>query len=103
MAGVDFPIHVVRKQIASSVDLIVQASRLRDGSRKITHITEIQGVEGENAILQNVFIFNDRGDDEDGKVTGEHEPGGIRPKCEPQLRQHGFKFKPAMFMKSDTF
>jgi pilus assembly protein CpaF len=68
MAGVDFPIHVVRKQIASSVDLIVQASRMRDGSRKITHITEIQGVEGENAILQNIFTFTDRGDGADGKI-----------------------------------
>ncbi len=103
MAGVDFPIHVVRKQIASSVDLIVQASRLRDGSRKVTHITEIQGIEGENAILQNVFTFADRGDDENGKIIGEHEPGGIRPKCEPKLRQHGFNFPPSMFMKGGTF
>jgi pilus assembly protein CpaF len=103
MAGVDFPIHVVRKQIASSVDLIVQASRLRDGSRKITHITEIQGVEGENAILQNVFLFNDRGDGADGKVMGEHEPGGIRPRCEVRLKQNGFNFPPSMFMKGGTF
>ncbi len=103
MAGVDFPIHVVRKQIASSVDLIVQASRLRDGSRKITHITEIQGVEGENAILQNIFTFSDKGDDSDGKIIGEHESGGIRPKCEPRLKQNGFNFPAAMFMKSDTF
>lgn len=103
MAGVDFPIHVVRKQIASSVDLIVQASRLRDGSRKITHITEIQGVEGENAILQNIFTFTDRGDDQDGRIIGEHEPGGIRPRCESRLRQNGFNFPAAMFMKSNTF
>ncbi len=103
MAGVDFPIHVVRKQIASSVDLIVQASRLRDGSRKITHITEIQGVEGENAILQNLFTFTDRGDDQDGKIIGEHEPGGIRPKGEARLRQNGFNFPASMFMKSSTF
>lgn len=103
MAGVDFPIHVVRKQIASSVDLIVQASRLRDGSRKITHVTEIQGLEGENAILQNIFRFVDQGDDDSGKIIGEHEPGGIRPKCEARLKQNGFNFKPSMFMKADTF
>jgi pilus assembly protein CpaF len=103
MAGVDFPIHVVRKQIASSVDLIVQASRLRDGSRKITHITEIQGIEGETPILQNIFTFVDRGDDMDGNIDGEHEPGGIRPKCEPRLKQNGFNFPPSMFMKSNTF
>jgi pilus assembly protein CpaF len=100
MAGVDFPIHVVRKQIASSVDLIVQASRLRDGSRKVTHVTEIQGIEGENAILQNIFIFVDRGDNAEGKVQGAHEPGGIRPKCETKLKQNGFNFPAAMFMKS---
>jgi pilus assembly protein CpaF len=103
MAGVDFPIHIVRKQIASSVDLIVQASRMRDGSRKITHITEIQGVEGENAILQNLFTFNDQGDDEDGKIIGEHEPGGIRPKCEAKLKQNGFNFPAAMFLKRNNF
>ena len=102
MAGVDFPIHVVRKQIASSVDLIVQASRLRDGSRKVTHVTEIQGIEGENAVLQNVFTFVDRGDDENGKVRGEHEPGGIRPKCEFKLKQNGFNFPASMFMKSGS-
>lgn len=103
MAGVDFPIHVVRKQIASSVDLIVQASRMRDGSRKITHITEIQGLEGENAILQNLFTFIDKGDDEDGRIVGEHEPGGIRPRCESRLKQNGFNFPAAMFMKSNSF
>jgi pilus assembly protein CpaF len=98
MAGVDFPIRVVRKQIASSVDLIVQASRLRDGSRKITHITEIQGIEGENAILQDVFKFFDEGDDEEGKVAGRHDANGIRPKCEAKLKQNGFKFPSTMFM-----
>ncbi len=103
MSGVDFPIHVVRKQIASSVDLIVQASRLRDGSRKITHITEIQGIEGENAILQNLFTFVDRGDDADGRIIGEHEPGGIRPRGEARLKQNGFNFPAAMYMKSGTF
>ncbi len=103
MAGVDFPIHVVRKQIASSIDLVVQASRLRDGSRKLTHVTEVQGLEGENPILQNVFIFADHGDREDGKIDGEHESCGIRPKCEVQLRQNNFNFPASMFMKADAF
>jgi pilus assembly protein CpaF len=103
MAGVDLPVHVVRKQIASSVDLIVQASRLRDGSRKITHVTEIQGLEGENVVLQDVFRFMDKGDGPDGKVMGAHEPGGIRPKCEAKLKQHGFNFPPSMFMKGNSF
>jgi pilus assembly protein CpaF len=99
MAGIDFPIHVVRKQIASSIDLIVQTLRLRDGSRKITHITEVQGMEGESPILQNIFTFVDWGDGEDGKIAGDHEPAGMRPKSEPQLKQYGFNLPAAMFMK----
>ncbi len=102
MAGVDFPITVVRKQIANSVDLIVQASRLRDGSRKVTHITEIQGMEGEMPILMDIFKFYDYGDNEDGKINGEHLPAGIRPKCEHKLKQSGFDFPPSLFMKPTT-
>lgn len=99
MAGVDFPIDVVRKQIANSVDLIVQASRLRDGSRKVTHITEIQGMEGDMPILMDIFKFEDYGDNEDGKINGAHQPGGFRPKCEARLVQNGYKFPPSLFMK----
>ncbi|MDM8518442.1 CpaF family protein [Anaerolineales bacterium HSG6] len=99
MAGVDFPIDVVRKQIANSVDMIIQASRLRDGSRKITHITEIQGMEGETPILMDIFKFEDYGDGPDGKIIGAHEPGGIRPKSGERLKQAGFEFPPSMFMK----
>lgn len=102
MAGVDFPIHVVRKQIVSSIDLIVQASRLRDGSRKITQVTEVQGLEGENPILQDIFTFIDRGDGEDGRIVGEHQAAGIRPKFESKLKQNGFKFPATMFMKPDS-
>lgn len=103
MAGVDLPLFVVRKQIASSIDLIVQSSRLRDGSRKITHITEVQGMEGQNPVLQDVFIFNDQGDDQQGKVVGRYEPNGIRPKCESRLKRNGFNFPASMFMKPDSF
>lgn len=98
MAGVDFPIFVVRAQIANSIDLIVQASRLRDGSRKVTHITEVQGMEGESPILQDIFKFQDMGDNEDGKIKGEHKSAGIRPKKESQLKQYGFNFPASMFM-----
>ena len=103
MSGVELPIHVVRKQIVSSIDLIVQASRLRDGSRKITHITEVQGLEGENPILQDIFKFIDKGDGEGGKVAGEHEPGNIRPRFETKLKQNGFNFPPSMFTKANAF
>jgi len=101
MAGVDLPLQVVRRQIASAIDLVVQASRLRDGSRKITYITEIQGIEGDTPVLQDLFRFIETGE-ADGKVIGEMEPGGLRPKCEPKLKNHGFDFPASMFMKSGS-
>ena len=79
MAGMDLPLPVVRKQISSAVDLIVQQTRLRDGSRKVTAITEVGGMEGENVIMQDVFKFEDNGDGADGKVNGDFVPTGLRP------------------------
>jgi pilus assembly protein CpaF len=102
MAGVDLPIQVVRTQIGKAINIIVQISRLRDGSRKITHITEVQGIEGDTVILTDIFKFVEKGEEE-GKVAGEHEPLGLRPKCEPILKNHGFNLSPAMFMKPGTF
>jgi pilus assembly protein CpaF len=98
MAGVELPLITVRKQIASAINLIVQAARLRDGSRKVTRITEIAGMEGDNVTMQDVFCFFDEGD-EDGKVVGYHGPAGIRPGCDPVLRQHGFNLPGSLFMK----
>jgi pilus assembly protein CpaF len=101
MAGVDLPIQVVRMQIAKAINLIVQVNRLRDGSRKVTYITEVQGIEGDTPILTDLFKFVEKGE-ENGKVVGEHEPAGLRPKCEQTLKNHGFNLPPAMFMKSNT-
>ncbi len=102
MAGVDLPLTVVRTQIAKAINLIVQVNRLRDGSRKITFITEVQGIEGDTPVLTDIFKFVEKGE-EAGKVIGEHEPVGLRPKCEPILKNHGFNLPAAMFMKSDAF
>jgi pilus assembly protein CpaF len=102
MAGMDLPLFIVRKQIASSIHMIVQASRLRDGSRKVTHITEIQGMEGETVVLQDLFKFNDWGDSPDKKVEGAHEPTGLRPLCTPELKRYGFDLPPSMFMKKNS-
>lgn len=99
MVGADLPLPTVRKQIASAINLIVQASRLRDGSRKVTHITEIMGMEGETVILQDIFKFQDLGDTPDGKVKGVHEPAGLRPSCETRLKQYGFTLPSTMFIK----
>src|SRR5881392_2422369 len=79
MAGVDLPVRAIKEQMASALDVIVQTSRLKDGSRKITNITEVQGMEGEAIVLQDVFVFEQTGY-VDGKVQGRLRPTGIRPK-----------------------
>jgi pilus assembly protein CpaF len=99
MSGMELPLTVVRRQIVSAINLIIQQSRLRDGSRKVTHVTEVQGLEGETVVLQDIFTFNEQGEDETGKVMGTLEPTGIRPKFSERLTKHGFSLPPAMFMK----
>jgi pilus assembly protein CpaF len=79
MAGVDLPVRAIREQISSAVDLIVHQSRLKDGSRKIVNITEVQGMEGDTIVMQDVFIFEQTGV-VDGKIQGRLKPTGIRPK-----------------------
>lgn len=102
MAGMDMPIEIVRKQIASAVQLIVQVARLRDGSRKVTHITEVAGMEGDNVVMQDIFKFEEDGEDGNGKVVGEYGPTGLRPTFSDRLKNHGFPLPPMMFMKSRT-
>jgi pilus assembly protein CpaF len=97
MSDIDFPIRVIREQIASAVDLIVQQSRIRDGSRKVTQITEVVGMEGETIVLTDIFKFDETGADESGKVLGEFKPTGIRPLFSPRLEVAGFKLKPEVF------
>ncbi len=99
MAGVDLPLNTVRKQIASAIHMIVQAARLRDGSRKTIYVTEIIGMEGDTVTMQDIYKFYDEGDTEDGKVAGYHGPTGVRPYCDPVLKQYGFNLPPSMFMK----
>jgi len=76
-------------KIASAIDVIVQQSRLRDGSRKITHITEVQGMEGEVVTLQDIFVFESTGKDENGKIIGRFKPTGIRPKFLEKVAANG--------------
>ena len=90
MAGVDLPARAIREQIASALDLIIQISRLKDGSRKITNITEVQGMEGETIVLQDVFVFEQTGY-VDGKVQGRLRPTGIRPKFSEKFEAAGIK------------
>jgi pilus assembly protein CpaF len=97
MAGVELPVKVVREQIASAIDLIVQQSRLRDGTRKITAITEVAGMEGDTIVLTDIFKFEQTGVTPDEKVIGEHKPTGIRPLFTPRLEAAGFRLSPEVF------
>lgn len=100
MAGMDLPVRAIREQISSAVDLIIQQSRLRDGSRKITHITEVQGMEGEVIILQDLFTFRQTGVTEKGKIIGPSLSTGIRPKFVQQLETSGIRLPPDIFSPS---
>lgn len=89
MAGMDLPVRAIREQIASAVDLIVQQARLKDGSRKVTRITEVQGMEGEVITLQDIFVFEQKGVDEKGRILGRLKPTGIRPKFVERFQAAG--------------
>jgi pilus assembly protein CpaF len=97
MAGMDLPLKVVRQQIASAIDLIVQQTRLKDGSRKVTAITEVAGMEGDMVVLTDIFKFEQTGVSEEGKVLGDLKPTGIRPLFSPRLEAAGLKLGPEVF------
>jgi pilus assembly protein CpaF len=97
MAGMDMPIDVIRSQIASAVDVIVQQSRLDDGQRKVSYVTEVQGMEGDTVVLQDIFKLNIKGKTPDGKIMAEIQPTGVRPKFTTRLEAHGFKLPPSVF------
>jgi pilus assembly protein CpaF len=97
MAGMDLPVRAIREQISSAIDLVVQQSRLRDGSRKITHLTEVQGMEGDVITMQDIFIFDQTGRDANGKILGRFKPTGIRPKFVEKLLANGIKLPAELF------
>jgi len=97
MAGMDLPLKVVRQQLSSAVDLIIQQSRLRDGQRKVTYVTEVAGMEGEVIVLSDIFKFNQESVTTDGKVIGEVNATGIRPNFTPRLVAAGFKLSGDIF------
>lgn len=99
MAGIDFPVKVIREQIAAAIDLIVQTARLRDGSRKIVQITEVQGMEGDVVVMQDIYRFVEQGLDSQGRVIGEMQSTGIRPKFSARLEAAGFKLSAELFSK----
>ena len=100
MAGMELPLKVIRQQISSAVDLIIQQTRLKDGSRKVTAITEVVGMEGDTVVLTDVFKFEQTGIGKNNKILGELKATGIRPLFSPQLEAAGFKLSGEIFMPS---
>ncbi|MFQ3663236.1 MAG: CpaF family protein [Chloroflexaceae bacterium] len=97
MAGMEMPLKVIREQIASAIDLIVQQTRLEDGQRKVAFITEVQGMEGDTVVLQDIFKLEILGKTPEGKIQAELRPTGVRPRFTPRLEAHGFKLPPNIF------
>jgi pilus assembly protein CpaF len=98
MAGMDLPLRAIREQIASAVDVVVQLTRLRDGTRRVTHVTEVQGMEGETVTLQDAFLFDySAGVDAHGKFLGKPVPTGVRPRFTDKFDDLGIKLSPRVF------
>mgnify|MGYP005843146501 CR=1 FL=1 len=89
MAGFDLPVRAIREQVASAINLVIHLSRLRDGSRKITQVSEISGMEGDVITMQDIFVFEQTGVDANGKVLGETRATGLRPRCVERFEQEG--------------
>ncbi|MFP5112718.1 CpaF family protein [Bacillaceae bacterium C204] len=98
MAGYELPVRAIREQIANAIDLIVHQSRMKDGTRKITHITEVLGMEGETIVLQDLFLFKEKGHTDDGQVQGSFTSTGIRPKFTEQLELNGYSLPASWFV-----
>ncbi len=98
MAGMDLPLRAIREQAASAVDLIIQVTRLRDGTRRVTHLTEVQGMEGDIVTLQDVFLFDyAAGIDAQGRFLGKPISTGIRPRFLDRFAELGISVSPAVF------
>jgi pilus assembly protein CpaF len=97
MANLSLPERAMRQQIASAIHGVVQVSRLADGTRKVTSVSEVTGMEGEMITMQDIFIFERRGIDENGRVRGYFTATGIRPKFAERLAAAGCRLRPALF------
>ncbi|MBC8253952.1 MAG: Flp pilus assembly complex ATPase component TadA, partial [Ardenticatenia bacterium] len=96
MAGMALPVRAIRDQIASAIDLIIQQERMRDGTRKIVAITEVQGMEGDIIVMSDLFTFEQQGI-EDGRVIGRLKPTGIRPKFMERIESADIHLPPNIF------
>ena len=99
MAGMDLPLRAVREQIASAVDVIVQLTRMRDGTRRVTHVTEVLGMEQDTVVLQDIFLFDfAAGTDSEGNFLGTPKFTGIRPRFIDKFEEYGIPYSPESFM-----
>ncbi len=96
MAGMELPLKAIREQIASALDIVVHQARMRDGKRRITHVTEVQGMEGDVIVLQDLFLFKQEGF-EDQQVRGSFRSTGIVPRCYDRLFEKGIKLSQDLF------
>lgn len=103
MAGVELPVKAIREQIAGAVDVIIQQSRLKDGTRKIVNITEVQGLEGDVIVLQDIFSFIQQGVDSQGKIIGKLVPTGVRPKFYERLESSGIQIPTSVFIEEEEW
>lgn len=98
MAGMDLPLRAIREQIASAVDVIIQLTRLRDGNRRVTAVTEVQGMEGQTVTLQDAFLFDySAGLGPDGKFLGKPQATGVRPRFTDRFNELGITLSPRVF------
>jgi pilus assembly protein CpaF len=102
MAGMDLPVRAIREQIASAVDLFVQQERMKDGTRKLTSVTEVQGMEGDVVVMQEIFVFEQTGM-EGGKIVGRMKPTGIRPKFIDKFEASNIYLPPNIFGFNERF
>ena len=102
MAGMELPHRAIREQIASAIDLIIHQERMRDGSRKVVNISEVQGMEGDVIVMQDIFVFEQTGY-EGGKVIGRLRPTGIRPKFMDKIEAAGIHLPPGIFGVGDRY
>ena len=99
MAGMDLPVRAIREQIASALDLVIQQSRIQDGSRKITYITEVQKMEGDTIVLQDLFTYVQTGVNESGKSVGYYEASGLQPMFLQKFKMNNVEL-PKSFLKN---
>jgi len=99
MSGINYPVHAIREQISSALDVLIHVGRLIGGSRKIVQIVEIAGMEGNTICLHDIFRFNQTGVDSDGNAYGQFEVCGVRPRLLTRLKAHGVEMSPDMFQR----